>query len=63
MKTAVLIVLIVCQTLCYVKSQDLSTDEEKLLFQSLLQGKKFLQDDEEASDVNLTFDQIVTRKG
>ena len=64
MKTAILMVLLLCQTFCFVKSQDLSIFEESLEFQSLLRERKFLQaDDDEASDLSLTFDQIVTRKG
>ena len=63
MKTPLLLLLITSQLFSYSFTQDLLVLEENKNFKYLSGGLKFLAANDDSDDLNLTFEQIVTKKG
>jgi hypothetical protein len=61
MKTVLISLFIFFQTISMTSTQVMT--EEMKIIQSLIQSNNFLQVDPEADDINLTFEEIVTKKG
>jgi hypothetical protein len=61
MKTVLISLFIFLITTTIVSSQIIT--EEMKIIQSLIQSEKFLKMDPEADDMNLSFEEIVTKKG
>jgi hypothetical protein len=61
MKTVLISLFIFLITATIVSSQIIT--EEMKIIQSLIQSEKFLKMDPEADDMNLSFEEIVTKKG